>query len=179
MPPCGYLFLEEIEEMKEKFIRHKLDTVFEYIAEKDSARLFEKELKLYQSTSEQVNQLLDIYNDKYFNEQKHETIQQKQIQIQEKLLLVKEALANHDIEQAVRIQHEDIAPLAKAIQRDSYEITKIVSVAKEKGLIVEQETSDSVELTHYLVQQEISMEKLDANLGENPSVEQFGTKKTD
>jgi len=50
---------------------------------------------------------------------------------------------------------------------------------KEKGLIVEQETSDSVELTHYLVQQEISMEKLDANLGENPSVEQFGTKKTD
>ena len=174
-----YLFLEEIEEMKEKFIRHKLNTVFEYIAEKDSARLFEKELKLYQSTSEQVNQLLDIYNDKYFSEQKRETIQQKQKLIQEKLLLVKEALANHDVEQAVRLQQEDIAPLAKAIQRDSYEVTKLVSVSKEKGLIVEQETSDSAELTHFLVQQEISMEKLDENLGENPSVERFGTKKMD
>ena len=172
-----YSFLEELEETKQKFIQHKLNTVFEYISEKDSSKLFEKELKLYQSTSEQIHSLLNIYQDKYFSTTKDETIQGKQKQIQEKILLVKEALTNNDVELAVRIQHEEIAPLASAIQREKYEVMKIISKKRDKGLVVEDETSDRPELTHYLVQEQISMNKLDENIGEKVSVEFFGKQK--
>ena len=172
-----YSFLEELEETKQKFIQHKLNTVFEYISEKDSSKLFEKELKLYQSTSEQIHSLLNIYQDKYFSTTKDETIQEKQKQIQEKILLVKEALTNNDVELAVRIQHEEIAPLANAIQREKYEVMKIISKKRDKGLVVEDETSDRPELTHYLVQEQISMNKLDENIGEKVSVEFFGKQK--
>ena len=172
-----YSFLEELEELKQKFIRHKLDTVFEYILEKDSAKLFEKELKMYQSTSEQIHSLLNIYNDKYFSTTKDDILRDKQKQIQEKLLLVKEALANNDVALAVQIQHEEIAPLANAIQRGKYEVMKIVSKKNDKGLMVENETTDRPELTHYLVQEQISMYKIDENIAEKVSVEFFGKKK--
>ena len=172
-----YSFLEELEETKQKFIQHKLNTVFEYISEKESSKLFEKELKLYQSTSEQIHSLLNIYQDKYFSTTKEDIIRDKQKQIQEKLLLVKEALTNNDVELAVRIQHEEIAPLASAIQREKHEVMKIISKKRDKGLVVEDETSDRPELTHYLVQEQISMNKLDENIGEKVSVEFFGKKK--
>lgn len=172
-----YSFLEDIEEMKQKFIQHKLNTVFEYISEKDSGKLFEKELKLYQSTSEQVHDLLNIYKDKYFSLTKEESIRDKQKLIQDKLLLVKEALANHDVELAVRIQREEIAPLSNAIQREKYEVMKMVSVKVDKGVVVQVATTDKPELTHYLAQEQVDMSRLDENIGEKVSVEYFGNKK--
>ena len=172
-----YSFLEDLEEMKQKIIQHKLNTVFEYIPESASAKLFEKELALYKSTSQNIHELLNIYNDKYFSSTKNETILGKQKQIQEKLLLVKEALENNDVELAVRIQHEEVAPLSNAIQREKYEVMRMVSKKYEKGIVVESKTSDKPELVHFLVQEQIHASKLTENVGEKPSVEYFGKKK--
>ena len=54
---------------------------------------------------------------------------------------------------------------------------KIISKKRDKGLVVEDETSDRPELTHYLVQEQISINKLDENIVEKVSVEFFGKQK--
>ena len=172
-----YSFIDELESIKQNIIQHKLNTVFEYIAEKDSARLFEKEMKMFQSSSEITQRLLDTFNEKYFSETKSHAIRDKQRSVQEFLLQVKENLDNGDVEQAVRIQYENIAPLMKSIQHDCYEITKIISEKKKQDMIVQVPTNDDPKLTHYLIQEEISMYKIDQNLGEDVFVEHFGTKK--
>lgn len=172
-----YTFLEELTQLKQNFIRHKLNHVFEYVSERDSAKLFEKEKKLFQSCSTQLTELLDIYNSKYFNETKETKIIEKKQQIQTFLMDVKKSLDDGDVEQAVRIQHENVAPLAKAIQREMYEVSYVVSMTPQREVWVEAETNiDDPRQSHFLVQHEIHAEKLDENMRENPSVEYFGKK---
>lgn len=172
-----YTFMEEIEEYKQNIIQQKLDTIFEYIPEKQSSMLFKTQLKAYKDSSEQLQILLQNYDDRYFNESKEESIQEKQKLIQEKLLLVKDALTNNDVELAVQIQHEEIAPLSKAIQLEKYEVQKILSKRHNNGVISEVDTSDDTEKIHYLSQEQVHMKKLEINIGESPSVEYFGKKK--
>ena len=170
-------FMRDMDELKQRIICHKLNTVFEYISEDQSAKLFEKEIELFNATSKQVTELLDIYNSKYHNIDKEEKINQKRKKIQELLLSVKEALNNRDVEQAVKIQYENVAPLAKSIQHESYEVNHIESYALEKGIMREVETDDEPGKMHFLVQSQIVKEKIDENLTEPVSVEHFGKKK--
>jgi len=124
-----------------------------------------------------LTELLDIYNSKYFNETKEAKIMEKKQQIQTFLMDVKKSLDDGDVEQAVRIQHENVAPLAKAIQREMYEVSYVVSMTPQREVWVEAETNvNDPRQSHFLVQHEIHAEKLDENMRENPSVEYFGKK---
>jgi Leucine-rich repeat (LRR) protein len=174
-----YALLEEVEEHKQKFIQLKLDTIFEYVSEHFSTKLFDKQLQAYKSTSDLLTTMLQNYNDNYFNKQKMEAIVEKQKLIQEKLLVVKQHLTNHEIDSAVKIQYEEIAALSKSIQLEQYEVMKIISNKKENWKIAPEEQEPEEQenhVTYYLIQEEVNVRNLDYNMREKPYVEYFGKK---
>ena len=117
-------FLQEIrghlEETKTNIIRQKMDTLFDYISDEKSAELFKKYLNYFETNTELVEKYTSLYKDIYFNEEKREIIPRKQASIQEKLMDVREHLSDDGLLEAVRIQYEEIQPIAKYIQSQTY-----------------------------------------------------------
>jgi hypothetical protein len=168
---------DDLEQVKQDIIQQKLDVLFEYVPSAMAAGLFEDQKKVYTSTSEQYIDLLGAYESKYFNEIRQREIQAQELRIQEKILDVKDALANHDVEQAVRIQHEEIAPVANAVFRQKHEVNTVVAKSFKRGTMVEQDVvAEQGGTVFYLSQEHVHHSKREENLGENPSVEVFGKK---
>lgn len=120
-------FLQEIrghlEETKGNIIRQKMDTLFDYISDEKSAELFKKYLNFFETNRELVEKYTSLYEDIYFNKEKKEIILRKQASIQEKLMEVREHLTDGlspGLVEAVRIQYEEIQPIAKYIQSQTY-----------------------------------------------------------
>ena len=114
---------EHLEETKGNIIRQKMDTLFDYISDEKSAELFKKYLNYFETNTELVEKYTSLYKDIYFNEEKKEIIPRKQASIQEKLMEVREHLfegLSEGLAEAVRIQFEEIQPIAKYIQSQTY-----------------------------------------------------------
>jgi len=156
-------FLQEItdhlEETKANIIRQKMDTLFGYISDEKSAELFKKYIKFFETNGELVEKYTSLYKDIYFNEDKKETIQRKQARIQEKLMEVREHLLSENyegIKEAVRIQFEEIQPIAKYIQSQTYADMSMESFWRTERSVPE----------HLLYQSETVPAQVEINIGE-------------
>lgn len=155
-----YAFMEDVETYKENIIRQKMDTLFGYVDEKRTSKLFEDQLLAYKESSEQIKELLSKREDMYFNPAKQEQIQTKRTEIQSWIQEVKHALAENDIVRATEIQAKEILPRAEYIQRQMYE--KMYT-----------HFNDST-FENILVQEPVLFSKTEELLSEPPSVIQFG-----
>ena len=155
-----YTYYNDVEEMKEKIIQQKMSTLFRYMGESKAAELFEQQMTAYKSANKYLEELLHDQEQLFYSEEKIEQIQKKQLQINEALERVNAALKNNEISEAVRIQHDEIMPLSKSIQHMQYErMTMIQHVedTSKKGKSL---------LTYILLQEEVTPEKLEINLGD-------------
>ena len=112
--------MDHLEETKGNIIRQKMDTLFGYISDEKSAELFKKHLNHFQTNNELVQKYKTRYEDIYFQEEKRERLILKQKNIQQKLTEVREHLDSGEAGEAVRIQMEEIQPIAKYIQSQIY-----------------------------------------------------------
>jgi hypothetical protein len=112
--------IDHLEETKGNIIRQKMDTLFGYISDEKSAELFKKHLQHFQTNNELVQKYKARYEDIYFQEEKRERLVLKQKNIQQKLTEVREHLDSGETGEAVRIQMEEIQPIAKYIQSQIY-----------------------------------------------------------
>ena len=71
------IFLEENEEIKETIIKQKLDTLFSYVSEEESIKIFKKELEAYSASSKSFKQLLDKKNERFYSMEKKRLIEKK------------------------------------------------------------------------------------------------------
>jgi hypothetical protein len=78
-----YLFQEQVEMSKEAIISQKLDTLFNYLSEQNSAVKFQKELKNYSVDNSIFKDALNGLNELHFSPHKRELIRNKIIQIHE------------------------------------------------------------------------------------------------
>ena len=156
-------FLQEIkdhlEETKTNIIRQKMDTLFGYISDEKSAELFKKYIQFFETNGELVEKYTSLYKDIYFNEEKRDLIQRKQARIQEKLMEVREHLSSEnpeDIQEAVRIQFEEIQPIAKYIQSQTYADMSVESFWRTERSVPE----------NLLYQSETVLSQVEINIGE-------------
>jgi hypothetical protein len=149
-----------VETYKEDIIRQKMDTLFGYMGEKRTSKLFEEQLLAYQKTSEQVKDLLTKQEEMYFNPVVNELIRLKRSEIQIWIQEVKRALIDNDIPRATEIQSKEILPRAQYIRRKMYGEMSM-DYNKKKG-------------EHRLIQSIVPAFKLEELLSETPSVIQFG-----
>ena len=112
--------IDHLEETKGNIIRQKMDTLFGYISDEKSAELFKKHLNHFKTNNELVQKYKTRYEDIYFQEEKRERLVLKQKHIQQKLTEVREHLESGEAGEAVRIQVEEIQPMAKYIQSQIY-----------------------------------------------------------
>ena len=95
-------------------------------------------------------------------------IEEKGKLIQERMLSVKEAMRNNDIDAAVNIQYHEIQPLLKYIRLNTYEEFGVLSKMDPSSL---QETK-SKEAFQILYQNEVG-KNIGVSIGEKPTVQRF------
>ena len=122
----------DVDETKENIIKHKLDTLFNYIDENDAAQLYQTYLESFNLDNSFLTNYMNKYNELFQSNVKSETIQEKNnnvfgyIQdIQKLLSSYKETNNDQLIKDAVEIHVNHILPELRNIQNIKYEIMEM------------------------------------------------------
>lgn len=152
-----YTYYHDVEDMKEHIIQHKMATLFRHIGEKEGAEIFKKQLSAYTSANKYLTELVAQHDDFLFSEDKKEKMKEKQYTLNSQLDKVKMLLKEDNVREAVRLQYKEIMPISRFIQRNQYEVMR-VDIENDDYCI--------------LVQQELSNDKIEVNLGDTVSIGQ-------
>jgi hypothetical protein len=162
------IFREDNEELKEKIIRQKLDTLFNYTTEQESIKLFKKELEEFNSNSGIYKKLLDINNDLFHSVDKKRLIEKKNDEIfnlnERVTALLKEYENTQNkelLKEAVYIQIKEIQPEIRNLRNLKYEIMEL------------NEQIENNKRKYSLYQYPVELTKLDSNIGEPHRVIKF------
>jgi len=164
-----YDFKEHVEDLKDKIIQQKLDTLFNFVNEKTAVEEFKKELNDYNETNVMLKELSDKYNENYHNPQKKELIQKKREVIYRYIENVRALLKEYEnnenrelLRTAVQLQVEKLFPETENLRR-------LISEHMEM-------TTDKEYINHYLFKNEVSLSKNDFTFGEPQRVIHFRMK---
>jgi hypothetical protein len=105
------LFGEQLSDIKEKIIQQKLDTIFNYVSEDVSVKMFKKELDLYNSDSTIYKESVDHYVEQYHDPYKKEQIKKKN----ENIFSLNEKVKSL-IEEYVKTENPEVLRLLVRIQ---------------------------------------------------------------
>jgi hypothetical protein len=159
---------EDFHESKETIIKHKLDTLFNYIEEREAIALFKEQLQEYTEINTFLKDLINEYTMLHFNEERKEKIQKKMEHIsaiQERfndLVDKYNQTDNQDLlKDAMTVYINDIKPEMENLQMMKYETMEM-----------NKEGSDYV-----MFQKEYRLDKLDFTFGSYPKVLKFRSKK--
>jgi hypothetical protein len=122
------LFREEIDAHKETIIKQKLDTIFQYLSEEQSAQRFKEIIDAYTKDSEVYKELLDEYNELYDSPHRKGLIRAKMAQIHDLRKSIRDLLngyvetGNTTILQTAVEQHvHELMPEMQNLQNLTYE----------------------------------------------------------
>lgn len=171
-----YLFdiiKEDFDASKDAIIKQKLDTLFNYISEDESVKLFKTVLDSYNATSIQYKEYLDKYNELYNNEQREDAIHTKTEQIfkliEKSNALMEEYKKTNDYEYlkaSVDLQVKEIIPETRNIRMLKHHIMEMLKLDETA------ETSGHLPV-YTLFQRPVSIEQLDYQAGEQQRVIKF------
>jgi DNA repair exonuclease SbcCD ATPase subunit len=141
-----YNFKDDVEKIKDNIMRQKMDTLFNYISDKESVNKFKKELENYNTTLATYQELLEKYNSLHNNMMKQELIIRKTDDVYGIIArirnIIKEYTSGHhdtepDIEMVIAIYINELIPEVKNLQRLKYDVmeTEVSLISKDKGNI--------------------------------------------
>jgi Leucine-rich repeat (LRR) protein len=161
-------FQDGIQMYKEEIIKQKLDTLFNYIDERESISLFKKKLEDYTETNVIFKELNNQYIDIFFNEEKKEKMQKKiehiskiQERFNDLILKYKRSDNREILKDAMNIYVNEIKPEMDNLQMIKYETMEI-----------NEHDNDS-----QLFQKEYRLDKLTFTIGSHPKVIKFRSNK--
>ena len=164
-----YLFREQMEELKDKIISQKLDTLFSYISEEKSAEKFKRQLKDYSIDNNIYKDLLNEYNEIHSNPHKRELIRNKITQIYELKNAMKQMLTQYESDENAEnmavitdIYAREYLPEIHNLRLLCYEVMEMSETGRSK------DTDDRKEMQ--LFQKDVSLAKMDYITGEPPRV---------
>jgi len=158
-------FGDELENIKERIIQQKLDTIFSYVSEEKSVEMFKKELDLYNSDSIIYKELLDVYVEKYHDPYKKDNIVKKN----ETIFMLNEKVKSL-LEEYVKTENPEVLRLAVRIQ-----INEIYPEIRNRRML----ENEVVELNRDMIGQKeilsifkypVEVSKIMNNVGEKPRV---------
>lgn len=164
-----YEYRIEMEKTKQNIILQKMDTLFNYVSEANSSKLFKVAMEQYNAKSEITKDLVDRFNELHNNLHKQELISRKMDSIYEitdrvKILMdeYKQTGNNEILKVAVDIQIKDLNPEIASLRQLKYEIMEV-------------SISDSGEST--LFQKSMNISNMVYSFDEPPKVIRFNRKK--
>jgi hypothetical protein len=127
------LLNEEVEADKREIIKLKMNTVFNYMEEKDTAKKFKNVLKDYKTTELIMNNYLDNEKKRMMNPEIQSILTKKMISVQISLKESRELIAEYkktgdrrNIQHAVEKHINEIAPDLKIVRDLKYPIMEMV-----------------------------------------------------
>ena len=153
------------DDTKNEIIRQKMDTLFSYISENQSAQLFTKKIQEYNNDSKLFANNLSLYNDLYNNQHKTEMIQKKNTIIHDIHKKIRKMIDDYKktehketLKTAIDIYIRDLTPEIDNLRRLKYEINEMI---------------EDHERNDVLYQREVALSKFEYTYGEHPSVSKF------
>jgi hypothetical protein len=171
-----YIFKNGLDEIKEKIVRQKLDTLFDYVNDRVAAQKFKKELEKYNFESIVYNELLQSYNEKYYSKPKQDAVNEKMAEIN-KLIdqynsIIDDYKNNMDnlelLRDAIRLQIRDITPEMENLRRLKHELNEVIVDIDTVG--------NTFDIKSTLVQRKVTLAHMDVTLEEPPRVVKFSKK---
>jgi hypothetical protein len=165
-----YDFKDHIDELKDNIIKRKLDTLFSYISEEESVKVFKKELESYNYDSGMYKELVENYDNNHNNSHRNELIQKKKDLIFKLTERIRGLLAEYEktsnrefLKSAVELQIKDLLPETQNLRLLSSEIIEMNTV---------RDSSNSNNMTdiHVLFKRDVVLSKSDFTFGEKPRV---------
>ncbi len=129
------MMLKNVEEMKERIIKYKLDTIFDYMGEggkRITQNVIMGEVETYNTYNTYFNELNDLFKNTWHSEHKHELILAKQNQV-------------YDIMKAIRMEMTNYLE-----KEDTTILQEIVNVYKNE-LLPEVENLRGMKYPHYMM----------------------------
>lgn len=160
---------EGFDETRDVVIRQKLDTLFDYVSEEESVKLFKTQNELYTLNESLYKGQLEKYNEMYNNVDTARRIKEKQAKLFSLIEKNKELIDEYKktnnrefLKAAVDLQINDIANEVQNIRILQHEIMEIIT----------QDTGNPFPL-NTLFQNPVSISKLDYSSGEQQRVISF------
>jgi hypothetical protein len=164
-------FEDHLKELREDIINMKLDSIFEYVSNDVSIKLYNKKLEEYSKESSAFNELIDRYNELFnldTDEEKKNLLIENKRNIQDKKDLINKLISEYKesnnkklLTQAIDIQLNEIIPIMKNITHLEY----------DKGYIEKVCNEDTGEFI--LVKNKVSYSNLEYTYGEKYKVISF------
>jgi len=120
-----YDFKEQIDMSKERIIRQKFDTLFNYVDEGKTVAKFKTELEEYNSNNSIYKELLDKYNENRWSPYAVEAIAHKQEEVYECLSQIKELTEADEFHDAIHLHITKLIPLIHGIRMLKHRITEM------------------------------------------------------
>ena len=162
-----HFFKESVQIHKENIIRHKLDTLFNYVDEKKAVAIFKKEFADYTEKNVFFEELASKYGAIRFSEERDEKIRRKQGEIariqenmQELIGKYRESGNEENLRDAMYIYIKELDPEIQNLRLLKYKMSEMVD-ADDSG------DKDAVKR---LYQTEYNLEDLDFTFGNYPKV---------
>jgi hypothetical protein len=171
-----YLFRDEVEDLKEKIISRKLDTLFNYVDENKAIKMFKKELEEYNFTSGLYKQLheknVELHNDPV----RKELIIKKENEVYELMETINKLLEEYEkqnnkeiLRNAVEIQVKELIPEMENLRRLKYELMEMDNTIVNAGGF----GKSVIDVESKLIQRYVNLSKHDFTFGEEPTVVKF------
>jgi hypothetical protein len=165
-----------MESTKETIISQKLDTLFNYISEKESAEKFKKQLKEYSIDNSIYRDTLNAFNELHYSPHKRELVRNKIKQIHELKNTMKRMLDEYKKEDNLETLHtitdiyiHEYLPEIHNLRLLNYEVMEMNSI-DESCIKLE---GENVCPGKQLFQLDVALSKLEHLLGEPPRVIAF------
>ena len=171
-----YIFKKAVDEVKEKIVRQKLDTLFDYVSDKVAAERFKKEVDNYSFESSIYNEILQSYNEKHYSKTKQDAITEKTEAINgliEQYNSIMDDYKNNPennelLRDAIRLQIRTITPEMENLRRLKNELNEVIVDIDNVG--------NTFNIKSSLVQRKVTLANIDVTLEEPPRVVKFSKK---
>ena len=162
-------FKDAMDDTKDRIIKLKMDTLFNYVSESTSSKLFKKKMEDFNKDSKIYKDELDRYNDLYNNAHNQELYKSKMETIYELQKNIRTLLAeyantgdNNVLAIAVVTQKDDLIPEIENLRRLKYDIMEVNI----------EPNANSPDVST-LFQSELALSRCEYLYGESPSVVKF------
>jgi predicted nuclease with TOPRIM domain len=162
------IYQEDVVDAKDSIIRQKLDTIFHFVNDATSVKLFKETLEKYNETSKMYTDLLTAYQELYENPVKKEQLARKQqelYRVQEQLNVLKQEYSKTG-------EKEILATLIQTYKEDLLPIVQNIRLLKYDRVAVET-FSEQNEWGSVLIQDAVALYKRDFVYGESARVIKF------
>lgn len=160
------LFEDGVEENKENIIKMKMDTLLDYVSESKISKDFKEEYDEYNSNNMLLLDFKKQYDELHFSKDKQEKMEIKKIEIHKIISHIQELLKEYKKNNQRDILKDVIDIYQKQLMSEILNLRHL----KYSVMTIEENKQDG---KSYLFQNDIYLNEIDINLGEQPKVIKF------